>query len=102
MGGFCCVSDFRDKEVVNICDGERLGCVVDVQFDIHDGKIIALVLPGERNWLGFSRCDDIFIPWDKIRRIGEDIILVEVDLKDCFPCHDDCRPDKPRRKRGFF
>lgn len=100
--GCCCVSDFRDKEVVNICDGERLGYVMDVQFETHDGKIIALVLPGDRTWLGFSKGNDIFIPWDKIRRIGEDIILVEVNLEECCQCCDDPKPDRPRRRRGFF
>ena len=98
----CCVGDFRDKEVVNICDGERLGCVIDVQFDICDGKIISMVVPGERGWLGFGRCNDIFIPWEKIRRIGEDIILVEIKVEECCKCDDECKPDKRKRPRGFW
>lgn len=100
--GFCCVSDFRDKEVVNICDGERLGFVMDVQFDVCDGRIIAIIVPGERNWLGFGRCDDIFIPWEKIRRVGEDIILVEISIEECCKCAEECRPEKHKRKKGFF
>ncbi len=97
----CCVGDFRDKEVVNICDGERLGYVIDVQFDVCDGRIISIVLPGDRGFFGFGRCNDILIPWDKIRRIGEDIILVEIKLDDCRYCDDDCKPDRHKR-RSFW
>ena len=28
------ICDLREKEVINICDGERLGFVEDVEFDI--------------------------------------------------------------------
>ena len=28
------ICDLREKEVINICDGERLGFVEDVEFDL--------------------------------------------------------------------
>ena len=81
----CTISDFRDKEVVNICDGRRLGYVIDVEFDITTGKILSLVLPGKSGLLFFGRCEDIYIDWCKIQRIGDDIILVDIghDLPSC-------------------
>ena len=33
------ICDLREKEVINICDGERLGFVEDVEFDLCTGKI---------------------------------------------------------------
>lgn len=75
----CTVSDFRDKEVINICDGRRLGYVIDVEFDVNSGRIIAIVVPGQKcRLMCFSRHEDIYIEWCKIQRIGDDIILVDI------------------------
>ena len=59
--GRCCTADLRDKEVINICDGKRLGYVIDVEIDLCDGKIISIVVPGECNMLGFGKGNDIVI-----------------------------------------
>ncbi len=69
----------KNKEVVNISDGRRLGFVVDGQIDIVQGKLISIIVPGECNFLGISKGDDILIPWECIERIGDDIILVKVN-----------------------
>ena len=96
----CCTADMRDKEVINVCDGRRLGYVVDVEFDLCDGRICAIVVPGECNMLGFSKTEDIIIPWDKIERIGEDTILVKLTLvSPSEHCHPD---DRKKKKRGLF
>lgn len=74
-------SDFRCKEVINVSDGCRLGYVCDMELDTQCGKILAIVVPGPCRFLGlFGREDDYVIPWPCIRRIGEDIILVDVCL----------------------
>jgi YlmC/YmxH family sporulation protein len=73
-------SDFRQKEVVNITDGKRLGFVSDVEIDLESGKIDAIVLPGVGKLFGLLGKDREFvIPWGKIVKIGEDIILVDLD-----------------------
>lgn len=75
----CTIADFRDKEVINICDGRRLGYVVDVEFDVICGKILSIVVPGEKGGLfSFCRGDDLYIDWCKIQRIGDDTILVDI------------------------
>lgn len=68
----------KNKEVINICDGRRLGFVVDGQIDVIQGKLLSIIVPGECNFLGISKGDDILIPWECIERIGDDIILVKV------------------------
>ena len=76
----CRVEDFRFKEVVNVCSGQRLGCVCDVVIDIGTGRVQALVVPGRCRFLGlFWREEEYILPWENIRRIGNDIILVEVE-----------------------
>ena len=94
--GRCSTADLREKEVVNLTDGSRLGFVCDFEFDTCDARICALILPGNCGFLGFGKNDDIIIPWEKIECIGEDTILVRVNLSDgCTTCR------KPRKKKWF-
>lgn len=75
----CRIEDFRFKEVINVCDGRRLGYVSDVFVEIATGRVTAIIVPGPCKFLGlFWREDDYIIPWECIRRIGSDIILVDV------------------------
>lgn len=72
--------DFKHKEVINIADAKRLGYVQDVCADLGTGKITSIIVPGSTNKFMclFSSNNDIEIPWEKIRCIGEDLILVEI------------------------
>ena len=72
--------DFKRKEVINITDGRRLGFVQDVCADLESGKITSIIVPGGTNKLVnfFSSRTDIVIEWNKIKCIGEDLILVEI------------------------
>ena len=75
----CRIADLRCKEVINICDGFRMGFVCDVILNIVTGQILAIVVPGPCKFFGFfGREDDFIIPWECIRKIGDDIILVEI------------------------
>ena len=71
-----------EKEVINSCDGRRLGYVNDIQFDVCDGRITAIVVPVKGGFFGCGG-ESIVIPWDKIQKIGEDVILV--DASGCCP-----------------
>ncbi|SEO28868.1 MULTISPECIES: YlmC/YmxH family sporulation protein [Propionispora] len=71
-------SDLKLKEVVNVIDGKRLGTITDIEIDIETGKLTAIIVPGHGRFLGFfGRNDDVVITWDKITKIGFDVILVE-------------------------
>lgn len=65
-------------DVVNIGDGRRLGSVYDLDIDVETGKILALILPGEGGFFGLGRGPDVEIPWERIVRIGIDVILVDL------------------------
>ena len=96
----CCTADLRDKEVINICDGRRLGYVMDVEINLCNGNLTSLIVPGECNILGFGKSNDIVIPWENIERIGEDTILVRLtELAFRDGC---CQNDPKKKKRGFF
>lgn len=73
-------ADLKQKEVINMSDGRRLGFVGDVEINLDDGRIEAVVIPGSGRLFGFFGKDNEFvIPWEKIKKIGEDIILVDMD-----------------------
>ena len=73
------ISELKRMEVVNICDGKRLGFVGDVEFDKCSGKIECLLVPGPGCICGFlGREKEIIIPYCDICQIGDDIILVEL------------------------
>ena len=71
------LSELRCREVINLCDGARMGYVSDVQFNPDSGQITALIVPETAGVLGLlGRGDDAVIPWESVEKIGEDIIFV--------------------------
>ncbi|HCB99808.1 MAG TPA: YlmC/YmxH family sporulation protein [Ruminococcaceae bacterium] len=91
------IEELSGKDVINLRDGSRLGNVCDVQMDIHDGCVKALIIFGRPKFFGlFGREEDIYVPWDNIDKFGEDTILVS--------CESSIRPNRPsgKRKGGFF
>ena len=93
----CRISDLRCKEVINIATGARFGYVGDVELDLEDGKICALIVPGPARFFGlFGRGEDRIFPWECIKRFGDDIILVEQDAPFSAP------PHSMRERRRWF
>ena len=78
-------SDLRKLEIVNSCDGSRLGCASDFEFEA-DGdctKITALIISGRGGFLGLGCEEDLRIPWCDVQCIGADIILVRWSPQEC-------------------
>ena len=74
----CRIRELRRKEVINICDGCRLGFVADVDVRVPEGQVTAIVVFGPCPFFGlFGRGEDFYIPWECIQRFGSDIILVD-------------------------
>lgn len=87
----CRIEELCRKDVINVRDGSRLGFIDDVEIDVCDGRVVAIVIFGRARFFGlFGRDEDIVIPWCDIQKIGEDTILV------CFEvvCHTKTRPRK--------
>ena len=72
-------SELRCKEVINLPDGCRLGYVGDLVLDPDSGRVLALVVPTCDRLLGLlPGSGEYVIPWPCIRKIGADLILVDV------------------------
>ena len=91
----CRIQDLRRKEVINICDGCRLGYVADVDIRVPEGQVVAIVVYGPCRFFGlFGRGEEYYIPWECIQRIGDDIILIDKPFQRRDPTL-----DRKRRKR---
>ncbi|MBB6630581.1 YlmC/YmxH family sporulation protein [Clostridium algidicarnis] len=70
------INNIRVMEVIDINTGVKLGYIKDVKVDCENYKIISVIVPVQKNsW--FSKIDVIEIPWEKILKIGVDVILVD-------------------------
>lgn len=77
---FSRIADFKNKQIVCVKNGCVLGFPSDVDINSDTGKIESLVIYGRPRFFGlFGREEDIVIPWDEIKVIGQETILVNTD-----------------------
>ena len=70
--------ELRRREVINGSDGRRMGHIIGIVFSTGSGKVKGIILPyGKRGVFGKSQ--DLFVPWQCVQKIGEDVILVEIN-----------------------
>lgn len=94
------LAELRQKDVINTRDGRSLGKVMDVEFCLCDGgypgtgchpgsgcqpgsgRITAIIVPGEFRFGHVLRGEraGIVIPWEMVCKIGDDVILVDVEV----------------------
>ena len=79
----CSTEDIRKKEIINLCDGSRLGFATDFEINVCDARITALIVPCG-SWFNFGKNESIIIPWENIECIGEDAILIKMlEVEQC-------------------
>jgi len=76
------LSDLVGKEIVNICNGARLGVVEEsaMDIDVESGEVRSIILPRKNNIINlwFDK-QKLIIPWEAVRKIGSEVIIVELD-----------------------
>lgn len=112
--------DLRKREVINVVDGKSLGYITDLELRFPSGKMSGIVVPGKSvNCISriFTK-SSLYIPVEKIRKIGNDVILVDLKCgevcspstgvgvkekpsfappcSDCSPCPPPCPPRSPQ------
>ena len=74
------IDELRSRQVVCMKDGCVLGTVSDVELDISDGRLVALVIYGRPRLMGLlGNANDIVIPRNEISVLGKETILVTTD-----------------------
>lgn len=68
--------DLKSREVVNVYDGRKLGRIIDVVFENESGQILGIVVPGDKRI--FRRCEDVFIPIEKVKKLDSEVVLVGI------------------------
>lgn len=85
--------DLRELEVVNICNGEKIGYPTDFEFDMECCQILSIIVASCNDLPFFGKHEEYIIPWSKIECIGEDTILVKLHSAETFCC------EKKRKKK---
>ena len=67
-----------------VCDKAQPPPIADAKIDLCDGCITAIIVPGPCRHFGLlGRRDDFVIPWNCIKQIGPDIVLVDIKPEEC-------------------
>ena len=76
----CRIDDLRNKQGVCVNDGCVLGFISDIEIDTLSGNLTSIIIFGRLRFFGlFGREEDIIIPWDDIKVIGTETVLVNVE-----------------------
>ena len=89
----CRITDLRCKEIINICDGGRIGFVEDVDIILPEGRVCALIAYGRGRFFGLLRGEEDYTPRACTKQLGDDIILVD-------RAFDRKGAPQPRKKHG--
>lgn len=73
------LSELQSKDIINTTDGKRIGSIIDVNIS-EDGNMKSLVVEKGKFFSKFSNKDEIEIKWQQVKKIGEDVILVSLDI----------------------
>lgn len=66
----------RTMEVIDIKTGSKIGYIKDFVIDIKESKVVSILIPGmPKGW--FSKDEDIEIPWNKVKKAGVEVILID-------------------------
>ncbi len=71
--------DLKQREVININNGQVLGFVVDLNAEFGRGTIKSIVVAQTGKIIkSLAGKNTMEIPWDRVKVIGEDVILVDI------------------------
>ena len=74
------LSDLQNKDIINIDDGKKIGNIIDAIFNLSTGNIEKLIIEPSKGLFSF-KSNFLEIDFKSIKKIGEDVILVEPNFK---------------------
>lgn len=73
------LEEIKRLQVIEINTGKIIGFIKDFRIDLNSYKIKSMIIP-LKNYSIFSKINSIEIKWENIKKIGEDVILVQENL----------------------
>ncbi|MBR5782616.1 MAG: YlmC/YmxH family sporulation protein [Clostridia bacterium] len=70
--------ELRKKEIIDLCDGARLGFAEDLVID-GCGNILCVTVPPSGFHFPFGKGECLQIPWKNIQRITTETIWVKLN-----------------------
>ena len=92
-------AELREKEVINLCGGERLGYPCDFEFELDTGRICAFTVPVNCGVICFGKREEYVIPWNRVECIGEDAILVKIPQNELLIGNGTIKSGRDSKKR---
>lgn len=81
------LSELAGKEIVNLHDGAKLGTIGESDIKINNkGNIEAIIISARAGYVWFlgknssRENDSIIIPWQAVKKIGNEVIIVDIDI----------------------
>lgn len=66
---FVRICELKSKEVINVCTGEKIGVITDVDIELCTGKVESVVIPGPAKICGlFGSDSEYVIPFSCIKK----------------------------------
>lgn len=76
------LTELMSKDIINDDDGAKLGRIVDLEIDTTNGDVLSIIINrGFRINNLFSSKEATSIPYSKIIKIGNDVIIVDYPKK---------------------
>ena len=73
------LSELQRKDIVNINDGRIIGRIIDADISDKDGSLISLIIERSKYLRNiFSNESEITIKFVQIKKLGSDVILIEI------------------------
>jgi len=96
------ISELMKKDVVNVCNAENYGRPHDFEIDICTGQICSIITADTGLFCISGK--SVEIPWDRIIKIGENTILVELAERECVcdSCRKSDKGENKKHRRLFF
>lgn len=70
------LSDLQNKDIVNMIDGKKIGNIIDAKFNVTSGVIEKLIIEPAKSLFSLKN-SELEINFNEIKKIGEDVILIE-------------------------
>lgn len=90
----CTFEELCQKEVISCLDCSRLGYIVNLNIRLENAQIISVTVESSSGFLGLFGRKRITIPWECIKKIGDDLIIADYISK--------TEKDTCERKGRFF